>query len=103
MNDKSELKAGQELYAIPTGVISVFQKKSREAVNVICKQDGFLGVHPLDGYTLWFFDTENNAKKCRNVMRSYGIGYGKNISKFIVDKGGVPVFDEKYAKDNGMM
>jgi len=99
----ANFEVGQELYAFSTGAVMIFNKKSRKAVELIGKQDGFVGVNPMGRCTLWFFDSENNAKKCRNVIRLSGIEYGKNISKFVVSKDGIPTFDSQYAKENGMV
>ncbi len=49
-----------------------FRKKGfKKALEIIKKQQGFLGIHPVDlWHTLLIFDTLNNAKMARNVFKS---------------------------------
>ena len=63
------------------------KKSAKEALKYITKLDGFIGVHPHppDG-TLCIFDSENNAKRARNMMRSKGILTGTNICEVFVDE-----------------
>lgn len=76
----------RKLWAVTTGVVRPWLKRSREAVEYIKDLDGFVGVHPVDGYTLWLFDTLNNAKIARNLMLSKGIQCGDNICDVFVDE-----------------
>lgn len=85
-------------YALPTGRIDILRKASRKAAKFMSKQKGFVGVHPTDGYTLWFYETLNDAKGARNLGEAEGIQFGYNISRFKVGADGVPEFDEEWMK-----
>jgi len=95
MNKNKRLRArvyspqeGEEMYSVATGVVNNLRKASREAVKVMCTQEGFVATHNVSGYgTLWFYDSENNAKGARNVARSFGIQCGDNICKFVFENG----------------
>lgn len=95
MNKNKRLKArayqgaeGEVLYSVATGVVNNLKKASREAVKVMCMQEGFKASHIVNGVgTLWFYDSENNAKGARNVARSFGIQCGDNICKFVFENG----------------
>lgn len=64
-----------------------FNKGAREAIKLIKEQEGFVAVYPQYPHgTLLLFDTENNAKGARNVLRFRGVDVGKNICKVFVDK-----------------
>ena len=76
----------RKLWTVATGVVNPLVKESRQAVKFISKLHGFVGVHPVDGYTVWLFDTENNAKIARNKMRNKGIECGTNICDVYVDE-----------------
>ena len=76
----------RKLWAVATGEVRPWLKRSREAVEYIKDLDGFVGVHPVDGCTLWLFDTLNNAKIARNLMLSKGIQCGDNICDVFVDE-----------------
>ncbi len=63
----------------------LFQKAQKKAFDLIKAQEGFLGVHPMYPHgTLLIFDTENNAKGARNVLRSKDIKCG-GIGEVYVD------------------
>lgn len=75
-----------ELWTVATGNVVPWNKKSREALNFIKNLEGFVGAQPHYPYgTLWFFDSENNAKIARNLMQAKGILCGKNICKVEAD------------------
>lgn len=107
MKDKEQkgrpLVPGETVYAIVTGMVSFkpwIYGRSKAAINYMATQDGFVGVHPHDGQALiWFYDSENAAKVARNNGMSKGIQFGKNVSRFIVDENGVPVFDTTQIKE----
>ena len=90
-----ELEPGRELWAVASGQLKPWRRASRDAVKYMGGLDGFVGVHiiPGDGRTLWYFDTLNNAKGARNLMRAKGIPVGVNISRWIVGADGVPEID----------
>lgn len=84
------------LYAVGTGKINPLMKRSRKAVKLMRDCDGFVGLHMMDRGCLWFYDTEGNAKRARNIGRDAGIEFGYNIARFIVGEDNVPEFDESY-------
>ena len=62
-------------------------KKVTEAVELIKTLEGLIGVSPCyPKGTLLLFDTENNAKGARNVLRFHDVQTGTNICKVFVDK-----------------
>jgi hypothetical protein len=62
------------------------RKAMAEAMEYIKSLDGFLGVHPIDTwYTILIFDTLNNAKGGRNMIKSKGIECG-HIVPLLVEK-----------------
>ena len=89
---------GETLWAVASGKIKPWLRKSREAVDYIAGLPGYVAVHivPEDGRTLWFFETLNDAKGARNLMRSKGIAVGANISKWDVAADGIPDLDEEW-------
>lgn len=98
-----KLEEGKEMYSVATGRILIWKKASRDAVRFIQKQKGFVAIAPVDYYggTLWLFDSLNNAKQARNMMKLKGIGTGNNICRFTYEDGKL-VFDEEYARGEGM-
>lgn len=98
-----KLEEGTELYSVATGRILIWKKASRDAVRFIQKQKGFVAIAPVDYYggTLWLFDSLNNAKRARNMMKLKGIQAGNNICRFTYENGKL-VFDEEYARREGM-
>lgn len=97
------LEEGKEMYSVATGRIVIWKKASRDAVRFIQKQKGFVAIAPVDYYggNLWLFDSLNNAKRARNMMKLKGIGTGNNICRFTYEDGKL-VFDEEYARGEGM-
>jgi len=87
---EANLKPGSTVYSVATGRVSIFSKASRDAVKYVSKLDGIIGVNVHDDFTLWFFDSANNAKMARNLMEDKGIACGKNICEFRVADDGVP-------------
>ncbi len=64
-----------------------FNKGVYEAIKLIKEQEGFIGMHPVRGRgNLLLFDTENNAKGARNMLRFRGIDCGSNICKVYIDR-----------------
>jgi hypothetical protein len=71
------------------------KRRSKAAIKLINKQEGFCGYHPVEGRgTLCLFVTENQAKAARNVMRQAGIPVGDNICTVFV-----PIADVDYARE----
>lgn len=90
------------LWSIATGNINPFMRKSRQAMKFLMGQPGFVAVHPTPDSrgTLWFYDSENNAKGARNMARTKGIVCGKNICRFRWDGTlGVEFDDPNYKED----
>ena len=66
------------------------RKKTRkgidEALEYIKKLEGFIGVQPVDlWHTLLIFDTENNAKRARNLLRAKDIQCANYIVPILVE------------------
>ena len=74
-----------EVWSVAVGNVNPFLKASRKAIEYIAKLDGLVGVHPHypDG-TLVLFESENSAKRARNMMESKGIKCGNNICKIYI-------------------
>ena len=97
----------QEVWTVATGNFpSPFaprsvKKRSREAIRIINACEGFCGYHPVEGRgTLCLFETENDAKAARNIMRSHGIPVGDNICKVFVPKEAVEITKKQLAEFN---
>ena len=70
---------------IPTDARKL-RKGMEEALEYIKKLDGFIGVHPVDlWHTLLLFDTENNAKCARNLLRSKDVQCANYIVPILVE------------------
>ena len=62
------------------------RKEMEEALEYIKKLDGFVGVHPVDlWHTLLLFDSFNNAKGGRNLLRFKGIECATYIVPILVE------------------
>lgn len=62
------------------------RKAMEEAIEYIKTLDGFVGVHPVDlWHTILLFDSENNAKGGRNLLRSKGIQCANYIFPILVE------------------
>lgn len=82
---------GEHLFSVSTGEINPFKKESRQATELMVNSEGFVGVTPIDGRTIFFYDSHNNAKIARNKLISAGGKAGDNIMIFEVAPDGVPV------------
>ena len=72
-----------KVWSVAIGNVNPLMKESREAVKFIKTLKGFKGVFPHYPHgTLIFFETENTAKRARNIMESKGIQTGTNICEF---------------------
>ena len=68
MSGEKILEPGTELYSVATGRLSLLRKRSRDAARLMGEQDGFVAVHIVeDGRMMWFYATEADAKRARNV------------------------------------
>lgn len=65
-------------------------KRIKDFINYIQTLDGFQGFYPCYPHgTLIIFDTENNAKGGRNLLKTYPgleFEFGKNIGEVYVNK-----------------
>lgn len=62
------------------------RKGMEEAIKYIKKLDGFVGVHPVDlWHTLLLFDTENNAKGARNLLKAKDIQCANYIVPILIE------------------
>lgn len=88
MTDSNEPREGEvKCWGFVTGAVNPLLKASRQAVDYIAKQQGFLAVHlPTPDKTLWVFDTENNAKMAKNLAEANGIICGREVVSFFVEK-----------------
>ncbi len=70
---------------IPTDARKL-RKGMEEALEYIKKLDGFIGVHLVDlWHTLLLFDTENNAKGARNLLRAKDVQCANYIVPILVE------------------
>ena len=61
------------------------RKGMEEALEYIKKLEGFIGVQPIDlWHTLLIFDTENNAKRGRNLLRAKDVQCANCIVPILV-------------------
>ena len=90
MSEKKENEI--EVYTVAVGNLPLLPKflmpkNVTKAIELIRDQEGLIGVTPMyPRGTLLLFDTENNAKGARNVLRFNGVKCGDNICKAFVDK-----------------
>lgn len=81
-----------ELWSVAVGNLPLLPrflqpKGTKRAVELIKEQEGLVAVHPCyPRGTLLLFDTENNAKGARNILRYNGVQCGDNICKVFVEK-----------------
>lgn len=62
------------------------KKQYEAALDFIKSLEGFCGVHPIDlWHTLLIFDTLNNAKGGRNLIRAKGINVGDFIAPILIE------------------
>lgn len=87
------------VWSVAVGRIPIFKSKGcKQALKIIGEQEGLIGLLPVVGRgTICIFDTENNAKGARNIMRMYGIDCGDNICEVYVSK---RILDGKSKRDS---
>lgn len=62
------------------------RKAMEEAINYIKKLEGFIGVHPVDlWHNLLLFDSENNAKGARNLLRAKDVQCANYIVPILIE------------------
>lgn len=63
-------------------------KDTKKLLNYVKNLDGFLGVHPVPPRgTLLIFDTENDAKRARNLIANdLKVQTGSNICEIFIPK-----------------
>ena len=88
MTQKNEIEAWTVAVGnMPLLPKALMPKGVTKAIKLIEEQEGLLGVTPMyPRGTLLLFDTENNAKGARNVLRFNGVKCGDNICKVFVGK-----------------
>jgi len=60
-------------------------KNNKKFIEIIKGLDGFIGVHPAYPHgTLLLFDSENNAKRGRNILKAKGVKCGTNITECFI-------------------
>lgn len=78
------------VWTVAVGHIPMFwwlRKGTREAVKLIKQQEGLLGIYnKYPQGTLLLFDTENNAKGARNMLKFHGIECGTNICRGLINE-----------------
>ncbi len=81
-----EIKEGTKLYSVATGRIDPLMETSAKAIQYVKKRRGFVGIHTTDdsNFTLWMFDSLENAVNGKKGMKSQGIVVGNNICEFEV-------------------
>ena len=78
----------KQIYSVATGIINPFLEESRMAVDFMSNCKGFTALHNVEeGYTLWLYDSYENAKRAKNLAQSQGISCGMNIGRFKWDGG----------------
>lgn len=82
-----EIKPGMKLYSVATGRIDPLMESSVKAIQFVKKRRGFVGVQATEdsNFTLWLFDTVENAIGAKSQMKFRGIAVGKNICEFVVE------------------
>lgn len=78
------MKKYKHIYSVTTGMIDPFEPESRYILDFMFSCKGFIAIHntPDFAYSLWMYDTEENAKKARNLANSQGIDCGPHIGRF---------------------
>lgn len=81
-----------DVYTVAIANLPLFpDKKVKKFLDWISKMDGFVGIRPEYPHgTLLLFKTENDAKRCKNLIPTYKEGYcggiGNNICKVAIPK-----------------
>lgn len=77
-----------EVWTVAVGNLPIFPTKaSRDLIKTAKSLDGFVGIYPMYPHgTLLLFDSENNAKGGRNILRFKGHKCGSNIATCYVEK-----------------
>lgn len=83
---------GTELYSVAVGALPFLPWRRRYAVDRLSSLAGFAAIHPMGSATLLFFESLNDAKVARNVIRAEGGAAGDNICLWRITGDGVPEF-----------
>ena len=78
-----------EVWTVSMPVITFlpFSRRFRKDMQYVESLEGFIGFHQIFPHgTLCLFDSENNAKGARNMMRFQNIRVGKNICPVYIHK-----------------
>ena len=80
----------RDAWTVAVGNLPVFwflNKRTKQALKLIKEQEGLIGMHPMyPRGTLLLFESENDAKGARNVLRYNGVECGDNICKVQIDE-----------------
>jgi len=93
----------KRIYSVVTGIINPFLEESRMAVDFLTNCKGFIALNNIEeGYSVWFYDSYENARKARNLAGAQGIQCGKNIGRFKWDgkEEVIADMDEKYIESH---
>ena len=76
------------VYTVAIGNVPILpNKKVKEFFRWVESLDGFVGIRPeYPRGTLLLFETENDAKGARNLIRAKGENVGNNICECFIDK-----------------
>jgi len=69
-------------WAVFTRPVHIFKKSSRQADRFMATMDGCTQAYHRFAYSIYFYDSLNNAKIARNKAEYHGIDCGPNIIKF---------------------
>lgn len=74
-------------FGLGTGRIAPGKRKAqKKAMEIITKQEGFIGIHPVDlWHTVLIYDTQNNAVMAKNELKCLGVPVG-NVVPVLVPK-----------------
>lgn len=96
------LPQGLELWSVTSVALKPLLKTSSKDMKYIAGLDGFVaGVSIAEKRaTLFYFATEADGIRARNMMEAKGIPVGDNVCRWVVDKDGVLEFANERAKED---
>lgn len=91
------------VYSVATGRIDPLMESSVKAIQFVKKRKGFVGVHATEdgNFTLWLFDSLENAQGAKAQMKYKGILVGQNICEFEVEDDSIVFKGVAAGKDKG--
>ena len=82
-----------KVFTVATGQFKPFpigkqKKMQNQVVEWVKSCEGFIGVYPFDSRgVLFLFKTENDAKRCRNLLKSKNVHpLGNNIGEVFIEE-----------------